>query len=134
MLLKEKIIIKPGSLPPTELNAGIYAYVGSAMNGLKARLNRHLNPKKKKFWHIDYFLEHAQCIEIWITQKALNECSLVKNIIYNFENAFRAAKNFGSSDCKCHGHLIFFTKDPKTEPIFRNILGFEKVFIYDNQV
>ena len=42
---------------------GEYAYVGSAMGGLDARVARHLRAEKKLHWHIDYLLERASVTE-----------------------------------------------------------------------
>jgi len=41
-----------------------YAYVGSATNGLEARLARHLRKEKRLHWHIDYLLKEARLLEI----------------------------------------------------------------------
>ena len=43
-------------------SAGCYAYVGSAMNGLYQRINRHLRKEKKRHWHIDYLLEEEPVV------------------------------------------------------------------------
>ncbi len=32
---------------------GYYVYVGSALNGLEQRIERHLRKQKKIHWHID---------------------------------------------------------------------------------
>ena len=37
---------------------GYYVYIGSAMNSLVARINRHLSDEKKLHWHIDYLLKN----------------------------------------------------------------------------
>ncbi|MEM0378465.1 MAG: GIY-YIG nuclease family protein [Thermosphaera sp.] len=41
------------------IDEGVYFYVGSARGsgGVKARVFRHLFPKAKRFWHIDYLLQ-----------------------------------------------------------------------------
>ena len=50
-----------------EFKRGIYVYVGSAMNSLESRLNRHLSSKKKMHWHVDYLLknrnEAIECVK-----------------------------------------------------------------------
>ena len=50
--------IKVGKLGLISFRRGYYVYVGSALNNLEKRINRHLKAKKKKFWHIDYLLEN----------------------------------------------------------------------------
>ena len=46
--------IRIGHLGVTEFQPGFYAYVGSAMGGLTARVARHLRPlcRKRPHWHI----------------------------------------------------------------------------------
>ena len=81
-----------------------YAYVGSAMNGLRARLARHLRRKKKLHWHIDYLLKEAEVKEIILCQgEERVECSLAQALA----GKFQSVPGFGSSDCKCRSHLYF---------------------------
>jgi Uri superfamily endonuclease len=81
-----------------------YAYVGSAMNGLRARLARHLRRKKKLHWHIDYLLKEAEVEEIILCQgEERVECSLAQALA----GKFQSVPGFGSSDCKCRSHLYF---------------------------
>ena len=56
--VKNDLTIKIGSLGKTFFSKGVYAYVGSAMNSLEARIRRHLRNEKKTFWHIDYLLKN----------------------------------------------------------------------------
>ena len=81
-----------------------YAYVGSAMNGLRARLVRHLREEKKLHWHIDYFLRETEIEEIILCQAEERvECSLAQALAREFQSI----PGFGSSDCKCQSHLYF---------------------------
>jgi Uri superfamily endonuclease len=81
-----------------------YAYVGSAMNGLRARLARHLRREKKLHWHIDYLLKEAEVEEIILCQgEERVECSLAQALA----GKFQSVSGFGSSDCKCRSHLYF---------------------------
>jgi Uri superfamily endonuclease len=99
--------IKIGSLGELNFKKGFYAYVGSAQNSLEKRIERHLRKDKKLRWHIDYFLNHAKVIDIWIKQQAPKEeeCKLAKKLAENFESIAR----FGCSDCKCISHLFKLT-------------------------
>ena len=56
--------IKIGKLGKIDFNEGYYVYVGSAMNYLESRINRHLRSKKKLHWHIDYLLKKAKICDI----------------------------------------------------------------------
>ncbi|MEE8318148.1 MAG: DUF123 domain-containing protein, partial [Dehalococcoidales bacterium] len=51
--------VKAGCLPARSFPGGYYAYAGSALNGIPARVRRHLSPAKKIHWHIDYLLQKA---------------------------------------------------------------------------
>jgi len=93
-----------GSLKQIFFKKGFYAYVGSAMGGLEARLKRHLKSHKKRRWHIDYFLHEAEIIDVVILETNVRlECSVASLLGMSFP----AIKKFGSSDCKCNGHLFY---------------------------
>ncbi|MDW7971482.1 MAG: GIY-YIG nuclease family protein [Nitrososphaerota archaeon] len=90
---------------------GIYAYVGSALNGINGRINRHLKTfmglTNNMHWHIDYLLPKSNLLFIiYCHSDRRIECSIVKKLE---ELGFNSIKNFGNSDCKsnCQGHLIY---------------------------
>ncbi len=110
--LKEPKKIKIGCLGHMSFKRGYYCYVGSALNNLEKRVERHLkNPKDKKTrWHIDYFLKHAKIIDVMkILTNKKTEC-LVNNRVRKLSDEI--ITNFGSSDCRCKGHLHYFKKRP----------------------
>ncbi len=89
---------------------GYYIYTGSAKNGLKARVERHLRKKKKHFWHIDYLLDYASVkLVFFIPDERLNECSLSRKTLRKI-GATVIAPRFGASDCNCSTHLVYFEK------------------------
>ena len=101
--------IKIGKLGKMKFKRGFYIYTGSALNGLKARIERHRKKQKKKFWHIDYLLasKHAKmCQVITIKTNKKLECRLSK-IVSSLAGA-EPVKRFGCSDCKCKSHLSYF--------------------------
>ena len=102
--LDEEKVINVGSLGDTRFSAGFYAYVGSAMNRLKARLERHLRSEKRRHWHIDYLLEKAVVIDMAVrdTDERV-ECLIARAL----GNDFQSIPGFGSSDCRCRSHLFF---------------------------
>ena len=102
-LTKEQTITA-GRLKVTYFPGGYYAYVGSAMNGLKARLNRHLRSDKKRYWHVDYLLEEAAISEIILCETEDRiECAIAQALSCQFDSI----PGFGSSDCSCRSHLFF---------------------------
>ncbi|RLI89266.1 MAG: GIY-YIG nuclease family protein [Candidatus Altiarchaeales archaeon] len=107
MKLDSDMAIEIGALGRINFKKGFYAYVGSALNGLEQRLRRHLSKEKKKFWHIDYFLEKAEVMAIFIIESDRKlECKIAKEL----GKYFSVIKNFGSSDCSCEGHLFYVGK------------------------
>jgi Uri superfamily endonuclease len=100
--------IKIGALGTFRFPRGNYLYIGSAQNGLGGRIARHLRPRKKKFWHIDYFLAHATITEFWThggTEKF--EC-LWAQAALQLPKTKVIAPRLGASDCRCAAHLIYF--------------------------
>lgn len=88
---------------------GYYVYIGSAMNSLVARINRHLSNDKKMHWHVDYLLnnENSEIRDVLfnISDERI-ECDLA-NII---AKAGEGIPKFGCSDCNCNSHLIYFKR------------------------
>ncbi len=95
-----------GKLGNFEFKPGIYCYVGSGMNNLDKRIERHISDDKKKHWHIDYFLEEAEIIAtVKIRTENNDECLLNKAI--SILSKETPVKKFGSSDCNCRAHLHY---------------------------
>ena len=104
-----------GKLGNIDFPAGYYCYVGSALNGLEARIDRHLRKEKKFHWHIDYLLQYARITEIIyakinksahakLTHRA--ECMIAKSLA----GSLSCIKGFGCSDCRCPSHLFHSEK------------------------
>ena len=104
--------ITVGRLGPLTFLPGCYIYTGRAKRGLQKRLDRHRRREKKLRWHIDYLLEFGRIDEIrvypWSPE---GECSLNGKIMRK-RGARVMVPGFGSSDCTCSSHLVYFKKDP----------------------
>ena len=84
---------------------GHYVYVGSAMNSLEARLNRHLSDEKKIHWHVDYLLKQTEITDIIYNESTRKiECELSQYLSTKTDGI----KDFGCSDCYCESHLYYF--------------------------
>ena len=83
---------------------GFYIYVGSALNGLVQRINRHLTKSKKTHWHIDYFLKHTKIIAIYYKKNKIKEECIIAN---KLKNKLILIPKFGCSDCNCKTHLFY---------------------------
>jgi len=103
--IKKNINQKIGKLGNVKFSKGNYVYVGSAQNGIKKRVERHLKKNKKKYWHIDYLLTNKNVkIKKILYKKAKKqeECKIA-----NFFKKFAQPINkFGCSDCNCVSHLF----------------------------
>jgi sugar fermentation stimulation protein A len=133
--LKKNHRIKPGSLPETDYEEGVYLYVGRARTGLSARIKRHVRREKKLFWHIDYLLQEAKIEGVWVRREYFAECDTARDIGKSCPSTVMVIRRFGSSDCRCPGHLLHFPPPGKTDLGFlTDILGFEKVTLYGNDI
>ena len=121
---QEKITV--GKLGTFNFPAGYYLYMGSALGpgGLRARLARHRRDSesasqsnsgqtgKKLHWHIDYLLQQAQLVEVWsVASEERLECKWGE-VARRLSGAQVPVRGFGSSDCRCPAHLIFFSARP----------------------
>jgi sugar fermentation stimulation protein A len=108
MKLDNTTKITIGKLGRFTFPAGHYLYFGSAMNGLHARIARHLRSEKCLHWHIDYLLQQATIIDIWYIESAERlECRLYLEAT-RLAGASVPVKGFGASDCRCTSHLLYF--------------------------
>ena len=107
--LAESAEITVGKLGTFEFQPGYYIYVGSAFGpgGLNARIGRHLKKRKKLKWHIDYLREYAEITGVKFAESAENEeCGWAAQ--FAEDGGIFPVKGFGSSDCRCFSHLLFF--------------------------
>ncbi len=96
-----------GKLGEKNFTKGYYIYIGSALNSLKTRIQRHLRNEKKIHWHIDYLLnnENTEIIDVIYTISPIKlECKIAGTMAENSVGV----KKFGCSDCKCDSHLLYF--------------------------
>lgn len=101
-----------GKLGRRRFQAGYYAYVGSALGGLRQRLSRHLRADKCLHWHIDYLLGQAEIEEIWIHRGDQRlECEWAQ-LLHRMTDLRPAMPRFGASDCRCPTHLYYAAQRP----------------------
>jgi len=113
--IKTNIDIIIGALGNISFFKGDYLYIGSAMaakgsSTLINRVKRHTLPSdsKKKHWHIDYFLENKEAIltKIYLIPSSVRlECIFAQELLALSDGFI---KDFGSSDCNCKSHLVYF--------------------------
>jgi len=91
-----------------ELREGYYLYIGSALNGITARLRWHFRKGKKIHWHVDNLTENGKIVDVYyvICDRKI-ECEIAERI------SLQRIGGFGDTDCKCGGHL-FYSPDVKS--------------------
>ena len=102
-ILSRETTVTVGRLGRLVFPGGCYVYIGSAMAGIGNRIRHHLSPHPHPRWHLDYLLPRGKPAAIIAghTSQPL-ECPLAVSLGRQFE-VFR---RFGSSDCRCRGHLF----------------------------
>ena len=111
--LAEDTRIQVGKLGEIAFRRGYYAYVGSALRGLDARVARHRRRDKKLHWHIDYLLQHAHVLDIITIESTERlECPVASSLA----DRFTTIPRFGSSDCRCASHLFWSEELPLALP------------------
>lgn len=111
--------ISIGKLGKLDFKKGYYVYVGSALNSIDARINRHLKSEKKLFWHIDYLLNSSNTSIKEVILERSNEkweCEIATAIS---KKGIHLSK-FGCSDCKCESHLFYFENFKETQKCVLN--------------
>lgn len=102
-----------GKLGQLQIQPGYYLYVGSAhgAGGIASRIKHHQRPRPmhNPRWHIDYLPATLQAV--WISE-TLPECECVAELLNRLPNTQRAMENFGASDCRCGGHLLYSATEP----------------------
>jgi len=104
--------IRIGRLGEFQFRRGYYTYVGSAFGpgGLAARLRHHANIAGRPHWHVDYLRQEALVAGMLFQESSQrHEHEWAKQLL-GMHGASPAIAGFGSSDCNCRTHLIYFTK------------------------
>ncbi|HED23828.1 MAG TPA: DNA/RNA nuclease SfsA [Firmicutes bacterium] len=116
----QAITLPIGSLGEICFNEGYYVYAGSARSGLSKRINRHMRKNKVQRWHIDYLTaEASKIIPVPVITAENLECQMAGRLQ---EIADRTVTGFGSSDCRCPGHLFYFAENPLTLDHFIDLI------------
>jgi Uri superfamily endonuclease len=107
--VRRKLEVEVGALGSLTFDQGLYVYVGSALNGLEARVRRHIRTSGGEFnaihWHIDYLLKEpdVEVERVFVLPSDLREeCRVAGEV---GEQGI-PIKGFGCSDCRCESHLF----------------------------
>jgi Uri superfamily endonuclease len=95
-----------------QLRRGYYVYVGSACGpgGLRSRIGHHLRAAERPRWHIDYLRARLPISGVWYCGlRCEHEWA---TSIAALPGAEIPLPGFGSSDCGCAAHLVYFKALP----------------------
>lgn len=99
-------VLSIGALGEHHFPAGTYIYCGSALNGLRQRTSRHMREIKKVHWHVDRLLNEGRVVgAILLYSEQRLECRLASTLA-DMKGMRTHVPGFGSSDCRCPGHLL----------------------------
>ena len=121
--LEKATRIRVGKLGVFTFNPGFYAYVGSAFGsgGLGSRLGRHRKVSKPCHWHIDYLRRRCRLIDVLYMVSPVRREHDWAGVLVKTKCASVPVAGFGSSDCGCLSHLVWFGSDPALA-VFKNTL------------
>jgi Uri superfamily endonuclease len=103
MKLHKDTSIMIGKHGVIQFQKGYYVYVGSALNSLHQRIQRHLRANKKIHWHIDYLLLFTEIVEIFYKENIRREECKIAQVL---NKCFKNIPGSGCSDCVCTSHLF----------------------------
>jgi Uri superfamily endonuclease len=108
--LPEPATVEFGAKGAYDLDAGWYAYTGSAFGpGGLNRVERHRDlargESEARHWHVDYLLGHPQSTveTVYVTENADVECETAHRLADEAE----PVAGLGASDCDCRTHLAY---------------------------
>lgn len=101
----EPLGLDVGQLGRVFFRSGSYCYIGSGMQNLDKRVERHFEATKKVHWHIDHLTARARTVgALMLPSDAKKECDI--NAMVSVTGGCEPfAPGFGSSDCSCLTHL-----------------------------
>lgn len=105
--LETSTAITFGAAGTRHLDAGYYAYTGSAMGpGGLSRVNRHrkvcVGTNETRHWHIDYLLGSSETTWVGVWSAAVaNECDIAQTL------PGTGIEGICASDCACVSHLTY---------------------------
>ncbi len=110
--LEDDAKVRVGAMGIRDFKKGVYVYVGSAQAGLQQRISRHMRSEKKRRWHIDYLLDRAELVSTVIIPSGFKatECEIARALL-SLAGTRSPIAGFGSSDCRCPTHLVYFGKE-----------------------
>lgn len=114
-----EVTLELGGLGHRTFPPGFYVYTGSARRGLNRRIARHLRLRKRFHWHVDFLRAHSLRVQAFPIRASSGECALAADVA---RIGRELVAGFGSSDCRCPGHLVRFAESPVRRAAFQELL------------
>lgn len=105
--ISSDVTVEVGKLGTFLFPSGNYIYVGSAKRNIQSRIRRHMQMEKRKRWHIDYIRPYGEITHVQTYSSELSECERAQQLLQQYKGTW-LVKKFGSSDCHCFSHLIYY--------------------------
>ncbi|WP_324736155.1 DUF123 domain-containing protein [Thermococcus sp. SY098] len=91
------------------LKAGYYVYVGSAMNSLEKRVERHFRKDKNLHWHVDFLLKESELLRAYLIP---SDAKIEEKLSMEVSKFGKPIKGFGASDLRIGSNLYYFKDEP----------------------
>jgi Uri superfamily endonuclease len=119
--LKSFIRLTVGKLGICSFPAGWYTYTGSALGpgGLPARIRHHMGIATRPHWHMDYLRPRGYMEEVWYGRGPHYDEHRWTACLRSMPGSVTVVPGFGSSDCRCETHLVYFPERPAIRPFKR---------------
>jgi sugar fermentation stimulation protein A len=108
---ERRLELAVGRLGVRTFARGWHVYAGSARRGLGGRLRHHLAPGRPVHWHVDVLRQVGRVAEVWAVESREPLERALARAVAALPGAALCAR-FGSSDCRCPGHLVSFARRP----------------------
>ena len=103
--VQEPLSLDVGQLGRVLFPSGSYCYIGSGMQNLDRRVERHFEATKKVHWHIDHLTARARTVGALMLPSAVKKECGINAMVSVTRGCEPFAPGFGSSDCSCLTHL-----------------------------
>ena len=115
--------VEIGRLGTLRTRRGVYVYVGSAFGpgGLSARVGHHLHVTPRPRWHMDYLRSVTAPHRCWYTLDPQRREHNWAKVLAGLPYAVIPIRGFGSSDCGCPSHLLYFPSNPNVRTFRRRL-------------
>jgi Uri superfamily endonuclease len=110
-----------GRLGQRTFPRGWHVYAGSALGGLHGRLKHHLDSERPLHWHVDVLRHAGRVSAVWLVEgPERRECALARAVAAL--PGAQLCSGFGSSDCRCPGHLVSFARAPRLAGVWPGLV------------